>query len=131
MDPVEVSCRIRPLFGQGSKCVEKVDDSLLKITAPPTSQLYKNNPVAPFLYTFSDVYDEEVSQKAVFDKLALPLVEDVVKGKNGLLFAYGVTNSGKTHTMIGQSNNPGILPRCLDVVFNTIGENQARPFVSG
>ena len=48
----------------------------------------------------------------------------------GLLFAYGVTCSGKTHTMIGETDNPGILPRCLDVVFNSIGENQAKPYVS-
>lgn len=39
------------------------------------------------------------SQKEVFDKVAKPLVSDVLNGKNGLLFAYGVTGSGKTHSM--------------------------------
>ncbi len=33
--------------------------------------------------------------------MGLPLVEDLLLGKNGLLFTYGVTGSGKTHTMQG------------------------------
>ena len=113
----------------GTSCVEQMNETTLKITAPVGSQLFKNNPVSLF-YTFNSIFNEEETQKACFDKLALPLVNDLIRGKNGLLFAYGVTCSGKTHTMIGQANNPGILPRSLDVVFNSIGENQARPYVS-
>jgi hypothetical protein len=37
-----------------------------------------------------------------------------------LLFAYGVTNSGKTFSIMGTQQNPGILPRTLDVIFNSI-----------
>ena len=126
-DPVEVFCRIRPLLGATIKCVEQINETTLKITPPITTQTIKN---IPLFYTFNGIFEDQVQQKPVFDKVALPLVEELIKGKNGLLFAYGVTSSGKTHTMIGHANNPGILPRCLDVVFNSIGENQARPFVS-
>jgi len=48
----------------------------------------------------------------------------------GLLFAYGVTNSGKTYTMTGSSQDQGILPRCLDVIFNSLDEQQAKKYVS-
>jgi len=47
----------------------------------------------------------------------------------GLLFAYGVTNSGKTYTMTGSGQDQGILPRCLDVLFNSIEEQQAKKYV--
>lgn len=47
-----------------------------------------------------------------------------------LLFAYGVTSTGKTHTMTGTPQDQGVLPRCLDVIFNSIGELQARKYVS-
>jgi len=47
-----------------------------------------------------------------------------------LLFAYGVTNSGKTYTMTGSSQDQGILPRCLDVIFNSLEELQAKKYVS-
>jgi len=46
-----------------------------------------------------------------------------------LLFAYGVTNSGKTYTMTGSSQDQGILPRCLDVIFNSLEEQQAKKYV--
>ena len=48
----------------------------------------------------------------------------------GLVFAYGITGSGKTHTMTGTPSDSGLLPRCLDVIFNSIGELQAPKYVS-
>ena len=42
----------------------------------------------------------------VFQRVGLPLVEDLLEGKNGLLFTYGVTGSGKTHTMQGTLQVP-------------------------
>jgi kinesin family protein 23 len=36
------------------------------------------------------------------------------------LFTYGITGSGKTHTMTGNPRAPGILPRCLDTIFNSL-----------
>ena len=47
-----------------------------------------------------------------------------------LLFAYGVTSSGKTHTMNGSPSDQGILPRCLDVMFNSIDAFQSKKYVS-
>ena len=41
-------------------------------------------------YTFSHVFDEFADQKTVFEQAALPLAEDVVKGKNGTHFADGL-----------------------------------------
>lgn len=48
----------------------------------------------------------------------------------GLIFAYGITGSGKTHTMTGTPSDSGLLPRCLDVIFNSLGELQAPKYVS-
>ena len=48
---------------------------------------------------------------------------------SGLLFAYGVTNSGKTYTMAGEPGEPGILPRTLDVLFNSIRDVQTPKYV--
>lgn len=48
----------------------------------------------------------------------------------GLLFTYGVTGSGKTFTMTGSPGEGGLLPRCLDMLFNSISPFQAKRFVS-
>jgi hypothetical protein len=34
-------------------------------------------------------------------------------GDSCVLFAYGITNAGKTHTIQGSVNEPGILPRIV------------------
>ena len=52
----------------------------------------------------------------------LPRVEDFLQGRNQLMFTYGATCSGKTFTIQGETDNPGILPRALDVLFNTIND---------
>ena len=74
------------------------------------------------LYTFSHVFLPETTQSDFFGKTTLPLVCDVLEGQSGLLFTYGVTNSGKTYTIQGggSQGSAGILPRTLDVIFNSI-----------
>ena len=44
------------------------------------------------------------------------------QGINGTIFAYGVTSSGKTHTMIGTESDPGIVPAVIDDLFARIGQ---------
>lgn len=62
------------------------------------------------------------SQRAVFERCAYDLVENMIRGVNSLLFTYGVTGSGKTYTMTGNANGDcsGIIPRSVDVIFNSI-----------
>lgn len=52
-----------------------------------------------------------------------------MQGKNGLLFTYGVTGSGKTYTMTGESNSPGIIPRCITALYNTVGGRQTAKYI--
>jgi Tfp pilus assembly pilus retraction ATPase PilT len=47
------------------------------------------------------VYDWNSNQRSVYDESAFPLVESVLEGYNGTIFAYGQTGCGKTHTMMG------------------------------
>lgn len=80
-------------------------------------------------YTFKHVFDQNSSQQEVYATVAQPLVEGLIKGKNGLLFTYGVTSSGKTYTMAGNVENRGVMPRCLEVLFRTISDYQTKKFV--
>lgn len=34
------------------------------------------------------------------------------------MFTYGITNSGKTYTMIGNDQNPGMLPKTIEILMN-------------
>lgn len=79
-------------------------------------------PTPPTVYTFTHVFTPSTTQDLFFTRSALPLVNHLLKGQNGLLFAYGVTNSGKTYSIQGgkTAREAGILPRTLDVVFQAI-----------
>uniref|UniRef100_A0A669C7S6 Kinesin-like protein n=1 Tax=Oreochromis niloticus TaxID=8128 RepID=A0A669C7S6_ORENI len=80
-------------------------------------------------YSFKKVFGVSVSQMELFEHVAKPLVDDLIHGKNGLLFTYGVTGSGKTFTMTGSPGQGGLLPRSLDMIFNSIGPYQAKRYV--
>ena len=45
------------------------------------------------------------------------VVSSALEGYNGSIFMYGQTTSGKTYTMLGSPNNPGILPCVLRDIF--------------
>lgn len=65
----------------------------------------------PRHYTFDAVYDDDSLQKTVYDESAFSIVESVLEGYNGTIFAYGQTGCGKTYTMSGEPTNKGIIPR--------------------
>jgi len=83
-------------------------------------------------YSFSHIFPPATIQSDFFTKTTLPLVQDLLHGQNALLFAYGVTNSGKTYTVQGSGDpsSAGILPRTLDVIFNSVGHLQSDNKVS-
>ncbi|XP_056158762.1 kinesin-like protein KIN-7K, chloroplastic isoform X2 [Syzygium oleosum] len=47
----------------------------------------------------------------------------------GTIFAYGVTSSGKTHTMHGDQRSPGIIPLAVKDAFSIIQETPNREFL--
>ncbi|KXZ45586.1 hypothetical protein GPECTOR_53g79 [Gonium pectorale] len=52
-------------------------------------------------HRFDTVFGPDADNQSVASALALPLVGPALEGINGTIFAYGVTSSGKTHTMMG------------------------------
>ncbi|XP_053648814.1 kinesin-like protein KIF23 isoform X1 [Cherax quadricarinatus] len=126
-DPVEVYCRIRPSDSPDQEdCVTVVDPCTVKLTPPVNCFAFRNGSAKEQHYKFRRVFGPDTSQKELFDCVAKPLIADVLRGKNGLLFAYGVTGSGKTYTMQGAPQDGGIVRRTLDVIFNSIHDYQTK-----
>uniref|UniRef100_A0A8C3NXA4 Kinesin-like protein n=1 Tax=Cyanoderma ruficeps TaxID=181631 RepID=A0A8C3NXA4_9PASS len=129
-DPVGVYCRVRPLCrGDQESCLEVVNHTTVQLHPPDGHRVVRNGEYRETQYSFKEVFGTLVAQKELFDVVAKPLVEDLIRGRNGLLFTYGVTGSGKTHTMTGSPGDGGLLPRCLAMIFNSIGPFQAKRFV--
>jgi kinesin family protein 23 len=119
-NPVKVFCRIRPLQEGEESCLTEISQTAFSLLCSDDEKIQ---------LTFKRVFDDSATQKEVFDHVALPLVENLIHGKNGLLFTYGSSGSGKTFTMAGNPKNGGIVPRCLNVIFNSIANYQAEKFV--
>jgi hypothetical protein len=68
-------------------------------------------------FKFNGGFLPSASQHDVYETAAKPIIDSALLGYSGTIFAYGPTNSGKTHTMRGISgndNNKGIMERCID-----------------
>nr|XP_040024346.1 kinesin-like protein KIF23 isoform X2 [Gasterosteus aculeatus aculeatus] len=129
-DPVGVYCRIRPLGAENEECcVEMISSSTIQLHAPDGLKANRNGEYKETQYSFKKVFGINTTQMELFGDVSKPLIEDLIHCKNGLLFTYGVTGSGKTFTMTGSPGEGGLLPRCLDMLFNTIGPFQAKRFV--
>ncbi|KAI1730101.1 kinesin motor domain-containing protein [Ditylenchus destructor] len=115
---LEVVCRIKACR-EPNPCVVAQDDELVRLI-PPSSVTRNGEPTTEKFFRFGQVFDGGDSQEKVFKHCCLDLIEDLVRGKSSLLFAYGVTGGGKTYTMTGNKEEPGILPRAADVLFNSL-----------
>ncbi|XP_075946036.1 kinesin-like protein KIF23 [Anarhichas minor] len=129
-DPVGVYCRVRPLGAEDEECcIEVISSSTIQLHAPEGFKTNRNGEYKETQYSFKKVFGVSISQMELFEHVAKPLVDDLIHGKNGLLFTYGVTGSGKTFTMTGSPGQGGLLPRSLDMLFNSIGPYHAKRYV--
>ncbi|XP_019595932.2 kinesin-like protein KIF20A [Rhinolophus sinicus] len=135
-EKVKVYLRVRPLLpselerqeDQGCVRIENVETLVLQ--APKDSFAQKSNErgigQATHKFTFSQIFGPEVGQSSFFNMTVKEMVKDVLKGQNWLIYTYGVTNSGKTHTIQGTAKDGGILPRSLALIFNSV-QGQLHP----
>lgn len=56
----------------------------------------------------------------IYNSIAKEIVNSVMEGFHGTIFAYGQTSSGKTYTMTGTEEEPGIIPQAVDDIFKFI-----------
>ena len=52
----------------------------------------------------------------------MQLIDSVIRGFNACVFAYGTTGSGKTYTMTGNNECPGIMYLIIEDMFRKIAE---------
>ena len=71
-------------------------------------------------YAFDLAFDIAASQESIFDKTTKFLIEGAANGYNATVFAYGATGAGKTHTMIGDSERPGMMLLTFQEIFDCI-----------
>lgn len=155
-ESIKVVFRVRPLNSkekrQERKCVTLAheDRGVIELRNPSPD----GDGDATKTFTFDAVFSEKSSQRHIYDVCAAPgkcflshffslamsthlsssflcktVVQSVLEGYNGTVFAYGQTGAGKTHTMEG-ANEPstlrGIIPNCFEHIFDHIALNGSK-----
>lgn len=77
-------------------------------------------------FSYDAVYGADSTQRQVYDETAFPLVESVIQGYNGTIFAYGQTGCGKSHTMMGEGKDElrGIIPTAFEHIYGYIDDSK-------
>ncbi|CAL8070419.1 unnamed protein product [Orchesella dallaii] len=122
---IKVAVRCRPISRkeEESTCriVVDIDTSSKTVTVFP-SELSSDQPKS---FSFDHVFPPTASQDEVYNAIASPIVQNVLDGYNGTIFAYGQTGTGKTFTMEGDKDVPhlkGIIPKSFAQIYKSISE---------
>ncbi|KAJ9616464.1 tubulin-dependent ATPase kip3 [Cladophialophora chaetospira] len=122
------------LSQKGLRSVIKVVDDKCLVFDPP-----EDNPVQKFsrsvvpsgkrvkdqTFGFDRIFDENASQGEVYEATTKPLLDSVLDGYNATVFAYGATGCGKTHTITGTAQQPGVIFSAMRELFERVQESSA------
>ncbi|KAF7661214.1 hypothetical protein LDENG_00266800 [Lucifuga dentata] len=132
MASVRVAVRVRPLNKRekqlSSKTIIYIKGNTTSIFKPPPNGIRGDglkDKGKTFSYDFS--YDSAnrgsptfASQETIFQDLGSDVLKAAFEGFNACVFAYGQTGSGKSYTMMGHTEEKGLIPRICEDLFNEI-----------
>ncbi|XP_035124340.1 kinesin-like protein KIF20B isoform X4 [Callithrix jacchus] len=129
-DYLHVCLRVRPFTPsekehESEGCVHILDSQTVVLKEPQNilgRLSEKSSGQMAQKFSFSKVFGPATTQKEFFQGCIMQPIKDLLKGQSRLIFTYGLTNSGKTYTFQGTEENIGILPRTLNVLFDSLQE---------
>ncbi|XP_051283362.1 kinesin-like protein KIF1C isoform X1 [Dicentrarchus labrax] len=140
MASVRVAVRVRPL----NRREKQLSSKLIIHMKRNTTSIHKPAPIRgdelkgrgkTFSYDFS--YDSSdrgsptfASQERIFHDLGSDVLKAAFEGFNACVFAYGQTGSGKSYTMMGHTDDKGLIPRICEGLFYEITQRSTSDAVS-
>ncbi len=80
-------------------------------------------------YGLDHIFGPDWTTDRIYEVTTQSLIHKMVAGFNSTVFAYGQTSSGKTHTMRGTPDSPGIIPLAVREAFRLIESNDTREYL--
>lgn len=147
---ISVAVRVRPIINASDYSLQNQSHQLSPITAlepwqvTPTSltQIIFDSDerivMSGAQFTFDRVFGQDVmDNRLVFEQVAKDVIDSTLDGINGMIdififlgtiFAYGQTSAGKTFTMQGNTDNPGLIPLAITYIFEQLQSYASRDF---
>ncbi|KAL2454392.1 P-loop containing nucleoside triphosphate hydrolase superfamily protein [Abeliophyllum distichum] len=127
MEKICVAVRLRPAVNEetpnGNGFHWKVENNRISLHKS------RGTPISGVSFAFDHVLDQDCCNSRVYELLIKDIIRAAVEGFNGTAFAYGQTSSGKTFTMNGSENDPGIIHRAVKDIFAEIEMTTDREFL--
>ena len=124
---------------RGAECLIEMDPHTqsTKLLVPPSSdpansRAQTRKVIEEKSFTFDnsfwshDTSDEHYAhQENVYNCLGEEFLDHNFEGYHTCIFAYGQTGSGKSYTMMGTAEQPGLIPRTCEDLFQRIESNES------
>ncbi|XP_071844354.1 uncharacterized protein [Apostichopus japonicus] len=126
---IKVCVRKRPL----SKREARHDEDVVQVAMNQRQISVKEEKLAVDLrkvtlvhkFQFDDVFPEEFSNNAVYERTIKPFLPFVLKGGKATCFAFGQTGAGKTHTLLGDANGKGLYQFAAEDLFELLKRDKS------
>ncbi|XP_039980600.1 kinesin-like protein KIF13B isoform X2 [Xiphias gladius] len=127
---VKVAVRVRPMNRREkdlkTKCVVEMEGNQTFLHAAITNRNKADPRNQPKVFAYDHCFwsmdesqkDKFSGQDVVFQCLGESLLDNAFMGYNACIFAYGQTGSGKSYTMMGSTEQPGLIPRLCSSLFS-------------
>lgn len=136
ISPIKVVLRVRPIAEHESphSIITKVDAQTIRLQDSKTFRF-------DFCHVPLDSQNIDTDQRAFYQSIGPSMLQSCLKGENTAVLAYGMTGTGKSHSIFGCKDAPGLVPRLghdiiselidkaepgwtLDVQFGEIGDSK-------
>ncbi|KAK1323573.1 hypothetical protein QJS10_CPA02g00008 [Acorus calamus] len=129
---LQVAVKCRPLTDAERRhsrhIIHVTDDKGITVLDPDLSKDYLDrvqNRTKERRYSFDHAFGPECTNADVYIKSISSTIAGVINGLNATVFAYGSTGSGKTYTMVGTHDDPGLMVLSLHTIFDLIKGDQS------
>ncbi|KAM8802938.1 kinesin-like protein KIF24 [Rhynchonycteris naso] len=130
MEKIRVYVRKRPLVmrevRRGEINIITVEDKETLLVHEKKEAVDLTQYILQHVFYFDEVFGEACSNQDVYMKTTHPLIQHIFNGGNATCFAYGQTGAGKTYTMIGTHQNPGLYALAAKDIFRQLEVSQPR-----
>ncbi|XP_008069192.1 kinesin-like protein KIF24 [Carlito syrichta] len=130
MEKIRVCVRKRPL---GMREVRRGEVNIITVEDKETLLVHEKKEavdltqyILQHVFYFDEVFGEACTNRDVYMKTTHPLIQHIFNGGNATCFAYGQTGAGKTYTMIGTHQNPGLYALAAKDIFRQLEVSQSR-----
>lgn len=131
--PLNVYVRIRPSQNDDDY-IHAIGRNRIGVRPPEASLACKNGDCQrEQVFTFSRAFGPETSQEEYFRETTALEIDRMVNKSGiyeGVFLSYGITAAGKTYTIQGTREDPGVIPLALKALFEKLPENERKIQVS-